>query len=78
MSKERNNLSFRVIETLAELSVSNTGWRKLLRRVSWNEGPVKYDIREWAPGDSNKMSRGITLSETEMDVIRDLFHQGRL
>ena len=41
--------------------------------VSWNDRPAKYDIRDW---DENheKMGKGITLSETEMQNLVDLIN----
>ena len=46
-------------------------WTKELNLVSWNDRPAKYDIRDW---DENheKMSRGITLSEDELQKLVEI------
>ena len=84
MTRENNNdFSYEIIEKTAVLSENpSTHWQKRLQRISWNHGYPKWDIRDWSEPDPNtgqiKMSRGITLSEDEMNVIRELVLQGRL
>ena len=86
MAKERttefNEFSYEVIEEVAILSESKTRWQKKLQRISWNHGFPKWDIREWSQPDPTtghvKMSKGITLTDAEMDVIRGLILHGRL
>lgn len=48
------------------------GWSKEINIVSWNEGEPKVDIRSWNPGHE-RMTRGITLTEEEMDRIVELW-----
>lgn len=73
-----NTFSCQIHNHLAVLSRNEqTGWCKELNRVSFNGGRPRYDIREWNPSHK-KMSRGITLTEAEMDVIRGLFEHGHL
>lgn len=84
MEKERtNDFTYEVIEEIAVLSENPaTHWQKRLQRISWNHGFPKWDIREWSQPDPKtghiKMSKGITLTDGEMDVIRGLIHHGRL
>lgn len=79
-----SNFSFEIIDHIAVLSENpNTHWKRCLRKVSWNHGIPKWDIRDWSPEadpitGQSKMSRGITLTDAEMDVIRELVLQGRL
>ena len=47
-----------------------TLWTKELNLVSWNGANPKYDIRDWSP-DHQKLSKGITLTEAEMNRIKD-------
>lgn len=63
-----NEIAFKIVERIAVLSTSETGWAKELNRVSWNGGAAKFDIRQWDESHQ-KMSRGITLSSEEMEVI---------
>ena len=44
-----------------------------LNLVSWNEREPKYDIRDWSP-DHTRMSKGISLSEEEMQKLVELFN----
>lgn len=48
VSKEENmaEIKFEITEKLGVLSESSKGWKKELNKVSWNEYPAKYDIRE--------------------------------
>ena len=44
---------------------------KELNKISWNGGEPKYDIRDWAPGHE-KMGKGVTLSEDEIEKLKQL------
>ncbi len=50
------------------------GWVKKLCLISWNNRPLKYDIREWAtePDEDGEIhiGKGITLSKEE---VKNLF-----
>ena len=61
-------IEFEIIEHLGILSTSSGGWQKELNRVSWNNGPAKFDLRSWSP-DHEKMGKGITLTEEEMNQL---------
>lgn len=75
---ESKYFSCKIISHYAVLSRNEkTGWQKELNMVSFNNGRPRYDIREWDP-DHTKMSRGISLTDGEMDVIRGLFEHDRL
>lgn len=67
-----NDIVFEIIDSLGVISTAATGWTKELNLIRWNGGIPKYDIREWSP-DHDRMSRGITLKESEMSAIVDLF-----
>ena len=60
-----------IIEEIGVLSENAKGWRKELNKISWNNGPVKYDIRDWAP-DRAKMGKGITPTEEEAMKLKEL------
>lgn len=65
------DFSYEIVEHIGVLSENSRGWRKELNRISWNGGMAKYDIRDWAP-DHEKMGKGITLAEEEVEILRDL------
>ena len=56
---------------LGVLAEKNSGWKKELNLVSWNDAEAKLDIREWSP-DRMKMSRGITLDYEEARLVGKL------
>ncbi len=64
-------IKYDIVKKIGVLSKSETGWQRELNVISWNERPAKYDIRDWAP-DGEKMSKGITISDEEMDKLLEL------
>ncbi|MEA3424484.1 MAG: PC4/YdbC family ssDNA-binding protein [Bacillota bacterium] len=61
-------IKYDIVKKIGVLSKKETGWQRELNVISWNERPAKYDIRDWAP-DGEKMSKGITISDEEMDKL---------
>lgn len=61
--------TYEVVEKVAVLSENPKGWTKELNLISWNGREPKYDIREWAP-DHEKMGKGVTLTNEEMDALK--------
>ncbi len=62
---------FEITEKIRVLSESSKGWIKELNKVSWNGAEPKYDIRDWSP-DHEKMGKGITLTDEELEVLKGL------
>ena len=67
-------LKFEIIKSIGVLSESSNGWKKEVNIVSWNGGDPKYDIRSWNQ-DRTKMGKGVTLSSTEIEKLRELLEQ---
>lgn len=67
-------IKYEVVEHIGVLSESTKGWKKELNRISWNGNTPKYDIREWAP-NREKMGKGVTLSEEEIQVLIQLLNK---
>ena len=63
-----SDFKFEITEHLGTLSESAKGWTKELNKVSFNDRPAKYDLREWDP-DHQKMSKGVTLNDEELSLI---------
>ncbi|MGX8794890.1 YdbC family protein [Fusibacter sp. JL298sf-3] len=61
-------IKYEIEEHLAVLSENAKGWTKELNKVSWNDRPAKYDIRDWQH-DEGKMGKGVTLSKDEMQEL---------
>lgn len=74
--KERNGeIKFEIVEKIGVIKPYPTGWSKEINLVSWNDGPAKYDIRDWDHTHEH-MSRGVTLHNDEMRKLLQLF-EGR-
>ena len=72
----RNNMAeitYEITKELGVISEDAKGWTKELNMISWNEREPKYDIRSWNP-DHTRMSKGISLTEEEMEKLVELFN----
>ena len=65
------DIKFEIKKEIGVLSESSKGWRKELNLVSWNGAKPKYDLREWAP-EHEKMGKGVTLTEEELNNLKNL------
>lgn len=74
MADNRSTISCEVVETIGTISTNaKTGWNKLLQRCKWNgSDEVKFDIRDHAPDDPERISRGITLTDAEARQLSKL------
>ncbi|WEG37280.1 YdbC family protein [Amygdalobacter nucleatus] len=61
-------VKFVIKRHIAVLSEANSGWKRELNIVAWNDGPERYDIRDWNP-EHKKMGRGIGLNENEVAAL---------
>lgn len=61
-------LKYEITERIAILSEKGP-WTKELNKISWNERPPKYDLRDWNH-EENRMGKGVTLSDEEMKNLR--------
>ncbi|MCL1866728.1 MAG: PC4/YdbC family ssDNA-binding protein [Oscillospiraceae bacterium] len=66
--------SYEVTSELGVISENAKGWQTKLNLVSWNGGEPKFDIRPWSP-DGERMGKGISLNEEEMDKLVELFKE---
>lgn len=62
---------YEIVKEIGVLSENAKGWRKELNMISWNGAAPKYDIRDWAPGHE-KMGKGVTLTEEEIQTLKGL------
>ena len=69
-----DEFSFEITEKIAVLSTSKAGWALELNKVSWGGRPAKYDLRSWAP-DHQKMGKGITLSDEELNSLKNTLNE---
>ena len=77
MAENRNNgdFTYELKEHIADLKETKDGWKREVNVVAWNGNEPKIDIREWSP-DHTKMSRGITMTPSEMHRLVK-FMEGR-
>lgn len=61
------NIKYEITEKIAVLSERGT-WSKEINKVSWNDRPAKFDIREWNH-EEGKMGKGVTLTDEEAKVL---------
>lgn len=68
--KNFKNFKYEIVEHVTILSEKNNGWKKELNKVSWNDKPAKYDLRDWHHEDG-KMGKGVTLTDEEVVLLTD-------
>lgn len=66
-----SDIKYEIVKEIGVLAENSKGWRKELNLISWNGSAAKYDIRDWAP-EHEKMGKGITLSEAELEKLQEL------
>lgn len=66
-------IKYDIVEEVGVISTSSNGWNKELNLISWNDRQPKFDIRDWSI-DHSKMGKGITLSNEELKVLKDLLN----
>ncbi|HZK00407.1 MAG TPA: PC4/YdbC family ssDNA-binding protein [Tissierellaceae bacterium] len=69
-------IKYEIVERIAVLSERGV-WTKELNKVSWNERPAKYDIRDWNH-DEGRMGKGTTLTDEEAQALRDALNRVEL
>ena len=68
------DFKYEITQELGVLSESKSGWTREFNLISWNGAKPKYDIRDWSP-DHEKMGKGITLTEEEVDTLKGLLSE---
>ena len=64
---------YEITERIAVLSENGKGWTKELNKVSWNDRPAKFDLRDWHHGEK-KMGKGATLSDEEVTALSEVLN----
>lgn len=57
-----------IVENIACLNDMGNGWQKRLTLIRWNDGPMKYDIRDWS-NDMEKCGKGNTFTKEELENL---------
>ena len=67
-------IKFDIVEEIGVIADTSKGWKKEINLVSWNDNAPKFDIRDWSP-DHEKMGKGITLSNEELKVLKEILNE---
>lgn len=57
-----------IVENIACIEDKGNGWQKRLTLIRWNNGPLKYDIRDW-DNSMEKCGKGVTLTREELENL---------
>ena len=68
---------YEIVEKVGIISQGAKGWNKELNFISWNDREPKFDIREWSE-DHSQMSKGVSLTKSELIALRDLLNSIKL
>lgn len=71
MKEKPYRVTWEVIEEIAVLYESQSGWTKELNRVSWNGDETKYDVRWWNP-NKTRIGKGFTFTPEEMKSLKEI------
>lgn len=63
------DIKYDIVEKIAVLSEKGE-WTKELNKVSWNDRPAKFDLRDWNH-EEGKMRKGITLTDEECKELKN-------
>ena len=68
------DIKFEIVEEIAVLSESNSGWKRELNLVSWNGREPKYDLRDWDENHT-RMRKRITLTKEEVEKLKEILEK---
>ena len=66
------DIKYEIVERIAILSEKGN-WTKELNKVSWNDRPSKFDLRDWNH-DEGKIGKGVTLTEEEIQNFKQVLN----
>lgn len=69
---EKREITFQILEHIGVLSETK-GWKKELNIVSWNNGPARFEIREW-DDFHDYMRKGLAFTKGELKELRDILN----
>ncbi len=69
MPEIKNEIKYEIVDQIAVLSESSSGWKRELNLVSWNGRDPKYDLRDWDASHA-RMGKGITLTKDELEALK--------
>ncbi len=74
MANNNPNFTFTIVQHIATLSDNDASWPLELNLVSFNDDPVKYDLRKWNKRH-DRMSKGISLTKEEIKNLKQALNE---
>jgi len=71
---QAREFSYEIVEHIATIKTTEKGWTRELNRISYNGAAPKFDLRDWAP-EHEKMGKGITLTEEDVQALKEALDQ---
>ena len=68
------DFTYEIKKTLATVKSDSDGWNLELNLISWSGRKPSYDLRKWSD-NHEKMGKGISLSEEELETLRELLNE---
>ena len=75
--KNYTSVEHKVTNHLGVLKHGTKSWSRQVNLVSWNNGAIVLDIRDWDYGQE-KFGKGITMTAEEASRLRDILNQMNL
>lgn len=66
------DFKYEIIDRIAILSEKGK-WTKELNKVSWNNRPPKYDLRDWNH-EEGRTGKGTTLTDEELQNLKEVLN----
>lgn len=65
-----DTFNYEIVEHLATLSESESGYTMELNKISYRGGYPKFDLRKW-DRRQDKMLKGVTLTDEEATILKE-------
>ena len=67
----KNDIKYEIIEHIATLSTSESGWSKEVNKVSWNDAEPVIDIRNWNE-EHTRCGKSVTMTSEEYEKLKEV------
>lgn len=67
-------VTYNIVKHIGVVAKYKSGWSKELNIVEWNDGPPKYDLRDWDTEHEN-MGKGFTFVKSEARELARLLEE---
>lgn len=67
-------VTYNIVKHIGVVAKYKSGWTKELNIVEWNDGPPKYDLRDW-DNEHENMGKGLTFVKSEARELARLLEE---